>query len=64
MSKTAELHTNHGVITIELDDVKAPDSAANFLSYAAAGHYDGTVFHRVIKGFMIQGGGFDESMKQ
>ncbi len=57
MSKTVELHTNHGVIRIELDDVKAPVTVANFLSYVAKGHYDGTVFHRVIKGFMVQGGG-------
>ncbi len=64
MSKTVELHTNHGVIRIELDDVKAPVTVANFLSYVAKGHYDGTVFHRVIKGFMVQGGGFDASMQQ
>jgi len=64
MSKIVELHTNHGVIRIELDDVKAPVTVANFLSYLAQGHYDGTVFHRVIKGFMVQGGGFDASMQQ
>jgi peptidyl-prolyl cis-trans isomerase B (cyclophilin B) len=64
MSKTAQLHTNHGVIHIELDDEKAPLSAANFLAYAAKGHYDNTIFHRVIKGFMIQGGGFEPGMKQ
>ena len=51
-----ELHTNHGVITIELDAERAPLSAANFLSYVRKGHYDGTVFHRVIPDFMIQGG--------
>ena len=64
MSHFVELHTNHGLIKIELDDVKAPLSAANFLSYVRKGHYDGTVFHRVIKGFMVQGGGFDAGMKQ
>ncbi len=64
MSKTVELHTNHGLIKIELDDVKAPISTENFLSYVRKGHYDGTVFHRVIKGFMVQGGGFDVGMKQ
>ena len=64
MSKTVELHTNHGLIKIELDDVKAPISTENFLSYVRKGHYDGTVFHRVIKGFMVQGGGFEVGMKQ
>ena len=64
MTKTIELHTNHGVIRAELDDVKAPATVANFLSYVKAGHYDGTVFHRVIKGFMVQGGGFEAGMKQ
>jgi len=64
MSKTVELHTNHGVIRLELDDVKAPVTVANFLSYVAKGHFDGTVFHRVIKGFMVQGGGFDAGMQQ
>ena len=59
-----QLHTNHGLILIELDDEKAPISAANFLEYVRKGHYDGTIFHRVIKGFMIQGGGFDADMKQ
>lgn len=58
------LHTNFGPITIELDAEKAPKTAANFLEYAKAGHYDGTVFHRVIKGFMIQGGGFAAGMQQ
>ena len=62
--KTVELHTNHGVIRAELDDAKAPATVANFLSYVQAGHYDGTVFHRVIPGFMIQGGGFEPGMKQ
>lgn len=64
MSKNVELHTSLGLVLIELDDVKAPLSTANFLSYAASGHYDGTVFHRVIKGFMIQCGGFEVGMKQ
>ena len=59
-----ELHTNHGVITIELDAEKAPLSAANFLNYVRKGHYDGTVFHRVIDGFMVQGGGFEVGMNQ
>ena len=59
-----KLHTNHGVIGIELDAEKAPESAKNFLAYAEAGHYDNTIFHRVIKGFMVQGGGFEPGMKQ
>ena len=60
-----ELHiAGHGVITIELDGVKAPKSTANFLSYVNSGHYDGTIFHRVMDGFMIQGGGFEPGMKQ
>ncbi len=59
-----KLHTNFGVITVELDAEKAPESARNFLAYAEAGHYDNTVFHRVIPGFMVQGGGFEPGMKQ
>ena len=60
-----ELHNaNYGVITLELDADTAPKPVANFLSYVAKGHYDGTVFHRVIKGFMLQGGGFEAGMKQ
>ncbi|MFG6456140.1 peptidylprolyl isomerase [Roseateles sp. BYS96W] len=59
-----KLTTNHGDILIELDAAKAPLSVANFLQYVRSGHYDGTVFHRVIKGFMIQGGGFEAGMKQ
>ena len=59
-----ELHTNHGLIKIELDAAKAPLSVANFLAYVRKGHYDGTVFHRVIKGFMVQGGGFEVDMTQ
>ena len=64
MSRHVDLQTSEGTIRIELDDAKAPASAANFLSYVNKGHYDGTVFHRVIKGFMIQGGGFEPGMKQ
>jgi len=58
------LHTNFGDITIELDAEKAPVTAANFLQYVENGFYDGTIFHRVINGFMIQGGGFDTNMNQ
>ncbi len=58
------LTTNHGKITIELDADKAPKTVENFLAYVKAGHYDGTIFHRVINGFMIQGGGFEPGMKQ
>jgi peptidyl-prolyl cis-trans isomerase B (cyclophilin B) len=64
MSKTVQLDTSAGTIRIELDDERAPISTANFLSYVKSGHYDGTVFHRVIKGFMVQGGGFEAGMKQ
>ena len=64
MSTQVELQTSHGSIRVELDDVKAPESARNFLAYVESGHYDGTVFHRVIKNFMIQGGGFAVGMKQ
>ena len=60
-----ELHiAGRGTITLELDEAKAPKTVANFLSYVKAGHYDGTVFHRVIPGFMIQGGGFAPGMSQ
>lgn len=59
-----KLHTNHGTITLELDADKAPETVKNFLEYVSAGHYDNTIFHRVIKGFMIQGGGFEPGMKQ
>lgn len=58
------LTTNHGKITIELDAEKAPKTVENFLTYVNAGHYNGTIFHRVIDGFMIQGGGFEPGMKQ
>lgn len=59
-----ELKTNRGSIVLELNQAKAPKTVANFLQYVKDGHYDGTVFHRVIDGFMIQGGGFDKDMKQ
>ena len=55
---------NHGTITLELDRAKAPKSVENFLSYVKKGHYDNTVFHRVIPGFMVQGGGFEPGMQQ
>lgn len=58
------LHTNFGAITVELFEEEAPKSTQNFLRYARDGHYDGTIFHRVIDNFMIQGGGFDTDMEQ
>lgn len=58
------LHTTHGIITLELDTAKAPATVENFLSYVKSGHFNNTVFHRVIDGFMIQGGGFEPGMKQ
>jgi len=58
------LHTNMGAIQLELDAAKAPDTVANFVQYVRDGHYDGTTFHRVIDGFMIQGGGFTPDMQQ
>lgn len=58
------LHTNFGAITVELLEQEAPKSVANFLQYARDGHYDGTIFHRVIDNFMIQGGGFDSDFNQ
>ncbi len=58
------LTTNHGKITLELDAEKAPKTVENFLAYVRDGHYDGTIFHRVIDGFMIQGGGFKPGMEQ
>ena len=64
MSSKVKLATNHGDIVIELESEKAPLSAENFLQYVRDGHYDGTVFHRVIDGFMIQGGGFEPGLKQ
>lgn len=59
-----EIRTNLGAITVELQADKAPESVKNFLAYVKSGHYNGTVFHRVIEGFMIQGGGFDLSLSQ
>ena len=59
-----KLHTNMGTITIELDQKSAPDTVANFERYVKEGHYANTIFHRVIDGFMIQGGGFEPGMKQ
>jgi peptidyl-prolyl cis-trans isomerase B (cyclophilin B) len=58
------LHTNHGKITLELDSTRAPKTVANFLDYVRAGHFDNTLFHRVIDGFMIQGGGMTPDLKQ
>lgn len=59
-----KLTTNFGIITLELDHDKAPKTSANFEEYVKSGHYDGTIFHRIINGFMIQGGGFTPEMKQ
>lgn len=59
-----KLHTNHGVITIKLDAEKAPNTVKNFLEYVNSGFYSNTIFHRVIDGFMIQGGGFEPGMHQ
>ncbi len=59
-----KLHTSFGIITLELDAARAPETVKNFLAYVADGHYANTVFHRVIDGFMIQGGGFEPGMKQ
>jgi peptidyl-prolyl cis-trans isomerase B (cyclophilin B) len=58
------LQTSFGVITIDLDAAKAPKTVENFLAYVKSGHYDNTLFHRVINGFMIQGGGFEPGMRQ
>ncbi|WP_298399234.1 peptidylprolyl isomerase [uncultured Azonexus sp.] len=59
-----KLTTNHGVITLELDAEKAPKTVENFIAYVESGHYDNTIFHRVIKNFMIQGGGMEPGMNQ
>jgi peptidyl-prolyl cis-trans isomerase B (cyclophilin B) len=60
-----ELHiAGYGVVTLELDEAKAPETVANFVNYVKKGHYDGTIFHRVIDGFMVQGGGFTAGMQQ
>ncbi len=64
MTKHVEMTTSAGTLRIALDDERAPASVENFLAYVNSGHYDGTVFHRVIKGFMIQGGGFEAGMRQ
>ena len=65
MNPKVELHiAGYGVVTLELDEAKAPKTVANFLNYVKKGHYDGTVFHRVIDGFMVQGGGFAPGMSQ
>ncbi len=64
MTKRVELETTKGTITLELDDEKAPKTVKNFIENVENGHFDGTVFHRVIKGFMVQGGGFEPGMKQ
>ncbi len=64
MTKQVQLETSAGTLRLELDDDKAPQTVANFIDYVKKGHYDGTVFHRVIKGFMVQGGGFEPGMKQ
>ncbi|MWM86266.1 peptidylprolyl isomerase [Escherichia coli] len=63
MSKVT-LHTSHGDIVIQLHDDKAPETVANFLNYCRDGFYNGTIFHRVISGFMVQGGGYESGMKQ
>ena len=62
--KKVTMETTMGTITLELDDAKAPATVENFVRYAQDGHYDGTIFHRVIDGFMIQGGGFTRDMNQ
>ena len=59
-----KLHTTHGTITLELDTERAPETTKNFLQYVKDGHFNNTVFHRVIDGFMIQGGGFEPGMRQ
>lgn len=61
---SVRMQTNRGTIVLELDAEKAPETVANFLEYARSGFYDGTIFHRVIPGFMIQGGGFEPGMTQ
>ncbi|MBC7830879.1 MAG: peptidylprolyl isomerase, partial [Hyphomicrobium sp.] len=64
MTKQVDLETSHGTIRLELDDAKAPETVKNFLINVENGHFDNTVFHRVIKGFMVQGGGFEPGMAQ
>ncbi len=62
--RQVDLETSAGTIRVELDDEKAPETVKNFLTNVENGHFDGTVFHRVIKGFMVQGGGFEPGMTQ
>ena len=62
--KKATIETSMGTITVELDDAKAPVTVTNFIEYVKSGHYDGTIFHRVIDGFVIQGGGVTKDMNQ
>lgn len=64
LAKTAIIETNMGSITVDLNEKAAPKTVANFIQYANSGHYEGTVFHRVIPNFMIQGGGFDTAMQE
>ncbi len=64
MTKQVDLETSHGTIRLELDEEKAPETVKNFITNVENGHFDGTVFHRVIKGFMVQGGGFEPGMLQ
>ena len=64
VTKQVDLETSHGTIRLELDDAKAPETVKNFITNVENGHFDGTVFHRVIKGFMVQGGGFEPGMSQ
>ena len=64
MPPVVELDTNMGAIVIELNEKKAPKTVENFLNYVKSGHYDGTIFHRIIDGFMIQGGGMDAEMNE
>ena len=64
MTTRVNLQTNHGLIGLELDGEKAPKTVENFVAYVNSGHYDNTIFHRVINGFMIQGGGFEPGMSQ
>ena len=64
MTRLVDLETSKGTIRLELDEEKAPETVKNFLINVENGHYDGTVFHRVMKGFMVQGGGFEPDMQQ
>ena len=64
MPPVVELDTNMGAIVIELNEEKAPKTVENFINYVKSGHYDGTIFHRIIDGFMIQGGGMDAEMNE